>query len=181
MKSLFRYFLVAVVFSLFGFYTSSFSYFKFNEEINLVDFAALLISSILGLYIATTLQKKASDDKFEKDLLLNEISQIRIDFKQIYSSVLSENIEFNQTVFLFKTISSNLSMVDELFGKYNLKNNQNLRLITLQVRKIKRIVTGASPNGNLLILSVVDKNSFLVEAKKLNILFFDLIKEVNRK
>lgn len=177
-----KYGIIVFISSIFGFFTSSYEYFKFVSEINLVDFANLVITSLIGLFIAVTIQKHQANERIEKDLLISEISQIKNDLKTIYTTVLNENIDFSDTVFTFKISSSNLSNLEDLFNICQINDCQNNILSLLnKVNLLKRIVTNSPVQNNKFIITDDDKNLFFVEYKKLTELFLELIVKINRK
>lgn len=180
MKRWLEYVSIAIISLILGFYTSSYTFFKFDDEINIIDLLTLLISSLLGVYIATTLQKKVSDDKYEKDLLLSEITQAKSDFKNIYNAVLNDQINFNETVYAFKVISSNLSNLNLLFDVCKIKDKRKISDVIRQARLLKQIVTNSSVTNNLIILDSISKNHFFLEYNRLSILLLELIVETNR-
>lgn len=167
--------------SIFGFYTSSFEFFKFNPEINLVDFSSLIITSLLGLFIAVSVQKNITNEKSEKDLLISEINQIKIEFKKIYTNVINDNLNFDDTVSSFKQTSSNLSSLEDLFKIVQIEDNQKIKKISKMLIVLKKLVTNSPVSDSLLRMSIEDKNVFLTKYRVFTSLFFELIVEVNRK
>ena len=164
-----------------GFYSSSFEYFKFNTEINIVDFSSLIITSIIGLYIAISVQKNITSEKSEKDLLINEITQIKAEFKVIYSGVLNENLNFSDTVFNFKLCSSNLSNLDDLFTICKIEDKSKINDILRTLTEIKILVTGSSIVDNKFQINDENKSLFFSFYRKITEQFFELIVEINRR
>ena len=69
-KSIKIYWLIPVIIlsGIFGFYMSSYSFFKFKNEIDIVSLFSLVATTALGIYIASTLQNNIEAKKFEKSL-----------------------------------------------------------------------------------------------------------------
>jgi hypothetical protein len=173
--------LIGFICSILGFYSSSFEYFKFNPEINLVDFSSLIITSTIGLYIAISVQKNITNEKSEKDFLINEISQVKTELKAIYTGVLNDNLEFSDTVFRFKISSSNLSTIKDLFEICNIDDNSKINQISTTLKSLKRIITNSSTVQNKLLISDDDKNLFFNNYRKLTKQFSELIVYINRR
>jgi hypothetical protein len=61
---------VTITSILFGIYIGDLKFFQIKNEIDLVSFASLFITSSIGIYIASSLQKNIEANKFEKNLSL---------------------------------------------------------------------------------------------------------------
>lgn len=59
---------------LFGFYFSNFEYFKFDSDINLIDFVNLLVSIFLAVYISVYLQNQKDKKNVLRDYYIKELN-----------------------------------------------------------------------------------------------------------
>ncbi len=66
-----------VVGCLIGVYICNYRYFTLDPSIELGDLLVLVVTSLLGVYIADNIQKHQSSDRKEKDFIIDEILEIR--------------------------------------------------------------------------------------------------------
>ena len=66
---------------------------------------------------------------------------------------------FEETVGLFKSISSNISATMELISACNIENNCEMPILQERCNELKRLVTGSPANAGYFIISAEHKIS----------------------
>lgn len=163
-----------------GFVSTEFSYFKFDSEINLVDFLTLIISTLVGLYIALSVQRTQTIQKSSKDFLVGEINQIKNEVKIIYNQVIQNQADFNNTKLHFKAISGSLSALEVAFTQCEVKDEGYIRDSQNKLLLIKQLVTTRPINGSMLVLTNIDRAAFLTKYNDFNNVLMKLIIHVNK-
>lgn len=164
-----------------GFVSTEFSYFKFDNEINLVDLLTLVISTLVGLYIALSVQRTQTIQKSSKDFLVGEINQIKSEIRGIYNQVIQNQVNFHNTKLNFKAISVSLSALETAFIQCEVKDGEGyIRDSQSKLLLIKQLVTNRSLNGDMIVLSNSDRAAFLNKYYDFNGALTSLIIYVNR-
>ena len=105
---------IILISGIFGFYTNSYTFFKFKNEIDLVSLVGLVITTTIGVYIASSLQKNIEAKKFEKELNHKLINSLILKIKTLDKYLSANSLKFQETIKLFKTISSLISELKEI-------------------------------------------------------------------
>ena len=163
-----------------GYFTNAYVFFDFKYEIDLISLLSLIISSSIGIYIATSLHKNIEAHKFEKGLNYKLIYSLLSKVKSINKYLQNNSLRFNETIKVFKDMSSIISEMKELNDICRVVNDQKIIDVRNNYTEIKILITDSPTNQNYLNVSA--RNKTLSEAKireliqRLNF----LIIEINR-
>ena len=75
--------------------------FKFNGEVNILDAITLIVTIILGIYIAKILEKEVQDKRIEKDMYLAKIGEIENfiqEIEKLINNLHGSSISYKQIV-----------------------------------------------------------------------------------
>lgn len=61
---------------------------KFDGEVNILDAITLIVTVILGIYIAKILEKDVQDKRIEKDMYLAKISDVEENIQPSYIDII---------------------------------------------------------------------------------------------
>lgn len=184
-KSIKIYWLIPVIIlsGIFGFYTSSYSFFKFKNEIDIVSLFSLIVTTSIGVYIASTLQKNIEAEKFEKSLNQNLINSLLSKTKTIDKYLSLNNLKFQETVAIFKSLSSLLSELTEINEICKINDCKKIKELRTLFSEIKPLITGGNLCSEKLSLTLTLENKGLSKAKlkEFRGKLIELLIETNRK
>lgn len=167
--------------SLFGYFTSSFTFFTFKHEFDIISLISLIVTSSIGLYIAINLQKSLTVNKFEKDLIYNLLQSINIKSKSILKHIETNKLQLSLTVIVFKKISSTLTDLEEYAELCEVIDNENVKELRTEYLELKSLITGSKTQNGTLILSNEHKKLAEKKLNSFNKKVIGFILETNRK
>lgn len=182
-KSIKIYWVIPIIIlsGIFGFYTSTYSFFKFKNEIDIVSLFSLLVTTAIGIYIASTLQKNIEAKKFEKSLNQNLINSLLSKTKTIDKYLSSNNLKFQETIALFKSLSSLLSELKEINEICKINDCNKIVELRSLFSEIKPLITGSNVNSGELNLTLEHKGLSKTKLKEFRVKLIELMIETNRK
>jgi hypothetical protein len=182
-KSMKIYWLIPVIIlsGIFGFYMSSYSFFKFKNEIDIVSLFSLVATTALGIYIASTLQNNIEAKKFEKSLNQNLINSLLSKTKTIDKYLSSNNLKFQETIALFKSLSSLLSELREINEICKVSDCDKITELRTLFSEIKPLITGGNVNNEKLNLTIEHKGLSKTKLKEFRAKLIELMIDTNRK
>lgn len=162
---------------------NNWTFFTFSKEISLSDIFTAILGGFLGLYIASKLTSEVSSERIEKDLLINEISPIKVHLVKLYEALDTNSLELSEGVQIFKNTSKiliNLKTTLKLC-----RSNDNLdylvELYLGRIRKLNSDVTRLPTNSiGLILLPQAQLIDFLKETKEINDGITMMIFNINR-
>lgn len=149
---IFWLFPIIILSGIFGYYTNSYELFKFKYEIDIVNLVTLIITSAIGIYIASSLQKNIDADKFEKALIFDNIRPIANKLKKIAEGINNESLSFQNTKKWFKSISSQLSELESINNMCDIIDCNELDKLRSQYLELKTLLTDSKIQGELIEL-----------------------------
>ena len=182
-KSIKIYWLVPIIITsgIFGYYTSSYSLFKFKYEIDIINFISLILTSSIGFYIASSLRKNIEAKKFEKELSINLIKLLLSEIKSLDMFLSENNLLFNETVILFKSLSSNLSELKEINEICRISDDAKIEKLRELFFELKQLITGGNIRDGKLLLTIEHKGLSKTKLKYFRNRLISLMVETNRK
>lgn len=166
--------------SILGVFFSNYEYFKLVEELNLGDILGLIITSLVGLYIADTIQKNHTSHTKEKEFIIDEIKQIREHLAFLKKGSDSGSFPFNETISTLKDLNTKLLYIKQLFEMSPLCKKMDLKKIHAEFRTVRNLISGISPNSGLITIEPRIKSNIERRLNAINKLVFTLILEVNK-
>lgn len=154
---------VILLSGIFGYYTNSYKFFDFKNEIDLVSLITLIVTSAIGIYIASSLQKNIDADKFEKALIFDNIKPITNKIKKISDGIANNTLVFQSTKKWFKDISSQLSELENINNACDIIDCNELDKLRTQYLELKTIITDSKIQGELIQLT--SENNTLAKKK----------------
>jgi hypothetical protein len=168
---------LVILSGIFGYYTSSYKFFDFKYEIDIVNLLTLIVTSFIGIYIASSLQKNIDANKYEKNLVIENIKPITSILKNLIEKIRTTNLKFDETIKAFKDVSFHISEFEELNTSCDLIENKELELIRSEYLEVKTLVTNAKVENEVLVLDKLNVEKRLEVFRK-NIV--KLLLKVNR-
>lgn len=151
-----------------------------KPEIGIIETANLLVTAILGYYIATTLQKRQGASRVEKDWLISEVQKIRTGINNIETILEKNQIPLGEITSIFKSLSSTLYELIKLSEECKYSETDGLEKIRTKIVSIKRLVTNARTVNDNFILNPVQKSEALIKCRTIKISIFKEIVQINR-
>lgn len=170
-----------VIFSgIFGFLTNSYSFFKFKNEIDLLNLIGIIITASIGIYIASSLQKSIEAKKFEKELVIEVFRSLTNKTKFLDKYLSANSLKFKQTVRSFKDISSLISELKELNEICNIVEVDKITELRSCLMEIKPLITGSSVEDEYFKLTLDHKGLSTKKLKDFRKRIISLMMDVNR-
>jgi len=125
-----------------GFIANSTTLFQFKNEINFISLLTLIVTSTLGVYIALTLKKNTEAEKFEKNLILQNIDSIKKIILSIEVNLSEEYLNFRTVTKRFSDISKLLTELEEYNEICKLIDPGKIKNLRESLFLSKRKITG---------------------------------------
>jgi hypothetical protein len=177
-----RYFVYTVFITsgiLLGVFFCNFSYFTFDKSIKITDLFSLGITSFIGIYIATNVNKVFTRNNSEKELLIGEIKATLKIVNELLETVNNQKLPFNSTIRAFKNINENLILADKLI-KSSHCNGIKVDTIRTNLYSLRKLITGISPINDFIILDNTTYKTAQTSTIGLKTKFYNLIFEINK-
>jgi len=162
---------------------NNWTYFHFNKEISVSDLFTAVLGGFLGLYIGSKLSSDASSDRIEKDLLISELSPLKIMLVELHNGVERNTLSLPVAVQLFKNASQlvNSTISTLKMCKPNDEVDFNLQLALGKLRTLNNEVTNfRTAPRNILAIPSARNPILLARIKEVNELATLVILKVNR-
>lgn len=163
-----------------GVYFCNYEYFFLDPTIEISDIFNLVITSIVGLYIAHNIQKQQNSDRKEKDFIIEEIQDLRKDFT-LFSGFNEAGIfPFEQTKSLSKSINRKLTQLERLIEVSSYCRGTKVDELQQNFRAIRNLVLQVSPVNDQIKLTIRQKNNLETKVSDLIQGIYKLILQVNK-
>ena len=175
-----KYILLVGFGCLAGVIFSNWSYFTIGQSIEAVDVANLVITSLLGLYIAKTLQNQQSIVRSEKDFLISELKDFKTDLVKIKSDLERNCFEFEKTKSFFKDLNQRLKHFTENCQISSYCKKADSAKIQQDLIVLRSLITSIRPvNGNIT-LHTITKLQVEKRLNSINTNIYALIITINK-
>ncbi len=148
-----------------------------------ISIAGIVVNAGLAFWIVITIQKKVSDKRILKDHFINEIKDIRNEFRMCLNTLYNGQFLVREVLPWFKLMNIKINDLMSLIGQKH-KCVRNDLLVTYQV-DLPTLVTESQDfisqfeKGDKLVLSESIKNELIMFQQKNNNLFNNLIIKIN--
>lgn len=177
-----KYFIYALCVTsgiLLGVFFCNFSYFIFEKAVRLQDLLGLIVTSIIGIYIATNVSRAFAKNTSEKEFLIKEIKGALKLVNELIGLVHGKSLPFTKTVNNFKTINEDLLLLERLIESSHCKGLK-IKGVRDELISLRNVITKISPvDGNIPLVGD-NYNIARVNVLKLKSLLYNLVFEVNR-
>jgi hypothetical protein len=137
-----------------GVVMSNWVYFEVDNKLNLFDLLDVIITSILGIYIAKTIQEQHSNSRNEKDFFISETKELKSYIDRLHQFAKSNSFPFEEVKSLFKDINQTSRLVNDLLSESKNCNGVSFDVFLTGMREIRNYITSKSPNEiNIIALS----------------------------
>jgi hypothetical protein len=165
---------------LLGVFFCNFSYFVFEKTIKVTDLISIGITSSLGIYIATSVNKVFKKNNSEKEFLIKEIKSSLKIVNELIGLIHDKSLPFGKVVNKFKTINEDLLLIERLIESSHCKGI-NISVVRNELIILRNKVTSISPTNGNIILDSTNYNVARVQVLKLKSLLYNLVFEINKK
>jgi len=118
------FFLFGLIFQRF----TDFSYFKFSNEIDLVNIFSLLVTIWLAIFVATVIDKQKSNLRNEKDLIIKKVESIFAVVELIHAKTIRGSFTYVDAASLTKRLNTSLQTIYKVLEKTNLTIQEETKL-----------------------------------------------------
>ncbi len=146
------YCLVLVVGIIIGIIFCNWTYFDLKKDIQLDNLLSLALTSIIGLYIARTIQKQHSSLRNEKEFFIAELKDFKKQLEILYSFSDENNFPFNKTKNTFKELNQSLQLISGLIKESKNCKEVNFSTLNNQIISLRRNITAISPDSSSNII-----------------------------
>lgn len=126
--------------------------FSFSWKIEIFDIITLIITGVLAIYVANSLERRVQDDRIEKELHIEQINQIEKLLNEIEYITRDENIQYNNIISRISKIrikkNNVFKAMEECLPEYDSSLKERTDNITQTIELLKRLLTDTSVGGN---------------------------------
>lgn len=121
-------------------------------KIELFDIISLIVTIILAIYVANSLERRVQDDRIEKELHIEQINQIEKILNEIEDILRGESIKYNNIISRISKIrikkNNVFSSMQECLPEYEASFKERTDNITQMIDQLKRLLTDTSVDGS---------------------------------
>ncbi|MBL7914577.1 MAG: hypothetical protein JNL49_05975 [Bacteroidia bacterium] len=144
---------------------TQFKYFKVDLEVNLVETVISLITAVVGIYIATSLNKFHTRSVNLHNYLQPKLDSIWISFTNFNSQLVSKDfIEISEIARITKEFDLNIEPLKQMFSSFNL-NHECLNAIEVEIESLVKFITD-NPKINPISKNIVNYSASSSEIKR---------------
>lgn len=170
--------LIFLLGSLISFFLSQFEYFKIDPQINVVETLISIMTAIIGLYIAISIQKKITKNQNQYSYIQLKLDDLWCTFN-VFSQLFNydNKIELPVITKFTKDSYQSISFLKNIYSAYEL-NDINLTELESNIDQFENFICSLPVSSN--IYSLIGKeneiNSFVISISKR---FSIILKEVH--
>lgn len=170
---------VLVIIGIFlGFVFCNYTFFEFEDKINLVDLANLIVTVLVALYLSVYIHDKQTKNQKEKDFLINEINELNIFIREIKECSTRNSYPFESIKTTLKELNLQVKFIAEVYPE---NANHDFKNISSIFRTLRSTITNVSPiNGYITLPSTQKKNLVDKKLYELKLAVFQLLKTTNK-
>jgi len=105
-----------------------FRYFKISADINIMDIVSVTMTIFFAIIISTVFEKRNSNFRIEKDLIINRIGNIHDLTSALQQETMQGNIAYIEATSSLKRISSALSSIYKIVDKCHFKITDGVKV-----------------------------------------------------
>lgn len=158
---------------------------SFFSSIDLSDWISIfsvIINSLLAIWIISTVQNKLTNKRVLKDHLINELKDIRIEYRSFLNQLYSNKLRPKQITPWFKLMNIKINDLISLIENKHKIDNKILNPYQIELRdlitELKEFIK-CYKNNDLITLKEKSQNKVISFQQKNNHLFNDLIVKIN--
>lgn len=106
---------------LIGYLSTQFEFFTIKYELDIIASFFSAVTLIVGIYIAVVIQKNISDNRVQKNIFIERLTEIKETFNKIDEEINSQ-CKFITLNSLFKQTSSKLALIEKLLKHIKIRN-----------------------------------------------------------
>ncbi len=164
--------------SLISFFLTQFEYFKIDPQINVVETLISIITAVIGLYIAISIQNKITKNQ-------NKYSYIQLKLDNLWSNFnvfaqlfnYDDKIELSVLTKFTKDSYQSISFLKNIYSAYELEDNCLIELES-NIEQFERLICSLSVSSNVysLIGKELEINTNIISISKC---FSAILKEIH--
>lgn len=166
-----------------GYVSTQFHYLSIDRDINVVDLLALLITTVLGFYIAHVVQRNLTAHRVERDLMIGHLNGMRHRLGELDFMEGQSKLSFSASIAWFRQwfaeYRSLECLVEETIGSDCVKEPME-KLYTESIT-LKKLSTGGKKKGGCFQLDEVERKYFDESKRRVEEIIFKLVVRINRK
>lgn len=147
-----------------------------------IDIVGLLVNSLLAFWIVRTIQNKLTNKRVLKDHFINEVKEIRNEYRQCLSNLHSSKTHASRVIPWFKLMNIK---VDDLMQIMNKKYKVDSKILNPYQNELRELITESTDfisqysKEQNLEFSETTKSRIIIFQQEHNHLFNDLIIQIN--
>lgn len=140
--------------SLITYFTLQFSYFKINSEVNVVETLLSVITTLIGLYIAISIQKKNNRNQSLYSIVQTKMDNVWNEFSAFDHRLHNQNtIQLKIVTKTFKSLYQELNNIKIVFNTFKI-NQACIDALEQSMEDFDDLITGNLPiSSNIITLS----------------------------
>lgn len=175
------YGLAVIIGIILGVTFCNWSYFDLKKEIQLDSLFSLVITSIIGIYIAKTIQKQHSSLRNEKEFFISELKDFKKQLEKLYHFADENQFPFNDTKNTFKELNQSLNLISGLISESENCEGVDFSNLIQQIRSLRGYITSKSPDANSnIVLPIREKIRVEQELNLVKKSLYTIILTVNK-
>jgi hypothetical protein len=123
---------------------------EIEQKITISDVLSMLVTTIVGVYLATTISKNQSANRYEKDFLISETKKV---LEMMHSeSVFTDTQQFDKdvTAKAFKRLNILLHNLETLFPLSEHCSFIETSALRSEFKNLRRLMTGIPSKSNII-------------------------------
>ena len=177
--NIFKYGIGFILGVILTFFATQYSYFKFEDELNVIDTIAIFVNIGLAYAISRVLEKKKTEDRVEKDIIIEKVKQVITIASKI--NLENDKIRFDLANSTFRELSVELSSIEKMIEYVELKiDAKKFDEIKLALREYKKLVTNQTVSNEFLNFDNFASNRVVLQGRNFKQHLFKIIIDCNR-
>lgn len=164
--------------SLISFILSQFTFFNIDSEINVVETLISLITAVIGLYIAISIQKKITRGQNQYSYIQVKLDNLWSNFN-VFSQIFNydDKIELSVLTKFTKDSYQSISFLKNIYSAYDLNDNC-LKELENSIEQFETFICSLPVSSNIYSLTnkEIEINTFVILISKC---LSDILKEIH--
>lgn len=173
-------FIVAAISFACGWISTQYIFLELEYKLSILDVTSLVVTILLGTFIALRIPSQISEKRFEKDLIITEIKALMLLAQKIQLLVESNKISHTEIVAIFKESSQQIFHLENLFVRTNIEKKNGLEQIRREFQTLKSHTTSSGSSTRPYSLANKAFQVSKESVRKLHVGLVDLLIAVNR-
>ncbi|WP_298741442.1 hypothetical protein [uncultured Chitinophaga sp.] len=175
-----KYLLLVALGTVFGVVACNWAFFAMDSTIEVTDLVILIVTSLIGIYIAKSIQSQISIERSEKDFLISEIKELKSEFKKIKANSTTGYFDFEEAKTMFKEINQIIKHFEDICLISSFSHKIDNRMLRVEFTDLRNLITGISPVNNQILITFRIKSQVEQKLNNINSILYRSIIHINK-